>query len=138
MKLHSSNSPRGGFTLVEIMIVVAITAILATLGVPSYIRARKRSQAARILEEVTLLGRAIDQYAVEHNRAGSTELTPSDMPYLQRYIKTGSALYESLPNDLLGNPFTLSTIDAPPKISSVTFDALIEVAPSDFWSPYNP
>jgi hypothetical protein len=30
------------------------------------------------------------------------------------------------------------TIDTPPRISSVTFDALVEVAPADFWSPYNP
>jgi prepilin-type N-terminal cleavage/methylation domain-containing protein len=138
MKIHPQGQSHGGFTLVEIMIVVAIIAILTTLGVPNYLRARKRSQATRILEELRMLGGAIDQYAIEHNRMGSAVLGSSDVVYLRPYIKTGSALYESLPNDLLGNPFSLTTIDTPPRISTATFDALADVAPVDFWSPFNP
>jgi prepilin-type N-terminal cleavage/methylation domain-containing protein len=138
MKTHPQGQSHGGFTLVEIMIVVAIITILATIGVPNYLRARKRSQATRILEELRMLGGAIDQYAVEHNRMGSAVIGPSDVDYLRPYIKTGSALYESLPNDLLGNPFGLTTIDTPPRISTATFNALVDVAPVDFWSPYNP
>jgi len=129
---------RSGFTLVEIMIVVAIVAILATIGIPNYIRARKRTQAVRILDEVKMLGQAIDQYALEHNRIGTVAIGSADVVYLRGYIKTGSALYESLPNDLLGNPFAMTTIDAPPKIDAATFSALSDVAPVDFWSPYNP
>ena len=42
--LQKLNKNRGGFTLVEIMIVVAIIALLAAIAVPNFLRARKRSQ----------------------------------------------------------------------------------------------
>src|SRR5262245_30639542 len=60
------NQPRGGFTLVEIMIVVAIIALLAAIAVPGFLRARKRSQASRILNDLRLIDAACDQYAIEN------------------------------------------------------------------------
>ena len=57
-----------GFTLVEIMIVVAIIALLASIAVPNFLRARKRSQATRILEDLRILDSAGDQYAIETNK----------------------------------------------------------------------
>jgi len=50
--LKAINKRRGGFTLVEIMIVVAIIALLAAIAVPGFLRARKRSQASRILNDL--------------------------------------------------------------------------------------
>ncbi len=66
--LQKLNKNRGGFTLVEIMIVVAIIALLAAIAVPNFLRARKRSQATRILEDLRLLDSANDQYAIETNK----------------------------------------------------------------------
>src|SRR2546427_7161999 len=57
-----------GFTLVEIMIVVAIIALLAAIAVPGFLRARKRSQASRILNDLRMIDSAVDQYAIETNR----------------------------------------------------------------------
>ena len=65
--LQKLNKNRGGFTLVEIMIVVAIIALLAAIAVPNFLRARKRSQATRILEDLRQIDSAIDQYAIEEN-----------------------------------------------------------------------
>src|SRR4051812_9814139 len=83
---------RRGFTLVEIMIVVAIIALLAAIAVPGFFRARKRSQATRILNDLRHIDSAVDQYALETNRiAGFTVTTPD----WTRYLKAGTDLSAS-------------------------------------------
>jgi prepilin-type N-terminal cleavage/methylation domain-containing protein len=133
-KLHKS---RGGFTLVEIMIVVAIIALLAAIAVPNFLRARKRSQATRILEDLRIIDSAIDQYAIENNKSGGDGVVWTD---IQKYLKTGSVLFNSGGNDLLGNAYSGGTfsVDNLPKLSSTSFSKLSDVAPSDFWSPFYP
>src|SRR6187401_1286649 len=83
---------RGGFTLVEIMIVVAIIALLAAIAVPNFLRARKRSQATRMLEDLRLIDGAIDQYAIEANKASG-----ATVPWaaIQAYLKRGTILYNT-------------------------------------------
>src|SRR5436305_4239966 len=66
--LKAINKRRGGFTLVEIMIVVAIIALLAAIAVLVFLRARKPSQASRILNDLRRIDSAVDQYAIETNR----------------------------------------------------------------------
>ena len=58
--MHTYINKVRAFTLVEIMIVVAIIALLASLAVPSFLRARKRSQATSALEDLRLIDAAID------------------------------------------------------------------------------
>src|SRR3984885_4270135 len=101
MKLNRNNK-RGGFTLVEIMIVVAIIALLAAIAVPNFLRARKRSQATRVLEDLRMIDSAIDQYAIETNKASGAAVNWTDV---QSYLKKGSTLYNSNHLDLLGNTF---------------------------------
>jgi prepilin-type N-terminal cleavage/methylation domain-containing protein len=134
MKL-SIRSNRQGFTLVEIMIVVAIIALLAAIAVPNFLRARKRSQATRILEDLRIIDSAIDQYAIENNKAGGDPVAWTD---IQKYLKNGSVIYNSGGNDLLGNQYSGGnfSVDTIPKLNSNTYDKLSDVAPSDFWSPF--
>ena len=133
--LQKLNKNRGGFTLVEIMIVVAIIALLAAIAVPNFLRARKRSQATRILEDLRIIDSAIDQYAIENNKSGGANVNWTD---IQAYLKKGSVIYNSGGTDLLGNSFGTYSVDAIPKLSSASFSKLSDVAPSDFWSPYYP
>lgn len=123
---------RGGFTLVEIMIVVAIIALLAAIAVPNFLRARKRSQASRVLEDLRMLDSATDQYAIETNR--STGFNPL-LADLKNYIKTGTQLYSS-GADIFNNPYGPFTVDSVPQVNTATFNALSDVAPAAFWSPY--
>jgi len=127
---------RAGFTLVEIMIVVAIIALLAAIAVPNFLRARKRSQATRILEDLRMLDAACDQYAIEANRASGTAISFGDV---KNYLKTGTVLYSAtgtLPTDLFGNQYGPFTVDTVPKVPASTFTVLSDVADSTFWSPY--
>ena len=133
--LQKLNKNRGGFTLVEIMIVVAIIALLAAIAVPNFLRARKRSQATRMLEDLRVIDSAIDQYAIETNKSGGATVDWTDV---QSYLKRGSVLYNSGATDLLGNVYNGGTfsVDGLPKLSATTFNKLSDVAPSDFWSPF--
>src|SRR3954468_24188742 len=97
-------SKRGGFTLVEIMIVVAIIALLAAIAVPSFLRARKRSQATSTLETCRMIDGAKDQYALENAKGPTVKPGNKD---LAPYVKAGTKLYnlliaDSAPADALG------------------------------------
>jgi len=133
--LQKLNKNRGGFTLVEIMIVVAIIALLAAIAVPNFLRARKRSQATRILEDLRIIDSACDQYAIETNKSTGATVQWAD---IQNYLKKGSVLYNSGGSDLFGNAYTGFSVDNLPKLSSTSFGKLSDVAPSDFWSPFYP
>ena len=132
--LQKLNTKRGGFTLVEIMIVVAIIALLAAIAVPNFLRSRKRSQATQILEDLRQIDSAKDQYAIENNKKGADAVTWANV---QAYIKTGTRLYTSGGADLFGNAFTLNAIDTAPQVAAATKTELSSVAPDAFWSPFN-
>src|SRR3954468_21124769 len=106
--LQKLNKSRGGFTLVEIMIVVAIIALLASIAVPNFLRSRKRSQATQILEDLRQIDSAIDQYAIERNKKSGNSV---DWTEIQAYLKAGTRLHASGNKDILGNGFTIATID---------------------------
>ena len=54
-----------GFTLVEIMIVVAIIRLLAALAIPGFVKARKQSQGRRIFNDCRQMDSAINQWALK-------------------------------------------------------------------------
>ena len=62
---RSRDTAGGAFTLVEIMVVVAIVALLAAIAVPGFLRARKRAQAAQIMNDLRMIDAAVAQYAIE-------------------------------------------------------------------------
>jgi prepilin-type N-terminal cleavage/methylation domain-containing protein len=123
---------REGFTLVEIMIVVAIIALLAAIAVPGFLRARKRSQASRILNDLRLIDAAVDQYAIETNKVSGATVNTADWT---AYLKKGSNLY-STGADLFGDGYGPQSVDSMPPVPANAKAALSDVAPSAFWSPY--
>jgi prepilin-type N-terminal cleavage/methylation domain-containing protein len=142
--LTKVQSRRGGFTLVEIMIVVAIIALLAAIAVPSFLRARKRSQATATLETLRMIDAAKDQYAIENGKSPGVTPAAAD---LVAYVKTGTKLYNDLTAgtavDQLGNTVTINGIDIPPKVSATTRGALDDAlggvssaAADTFWGAY--
>jgi prepilin-type N-terminal cleavage/methylation domain-containing protein len=120
------------FTLVEIMIVVAIIALLAAIAVPNFLRARKRSQASKILEDLRVLDGATDQYAIDNNKTSGTNPTFAD---LQAYLKSGTVLYQT-GADLFGDSYGPFTVDTVVGVPLAAYNNLSDVAPVSYWSPY--
>jgi prepilin-type N-terminal cleavage/methylation domain-containing protein len=129
---NSFRNPRSAFTLVEIMIVVAIIALLASIAVPGFLRARKRAQASRILNDLRLIDSALDQYAIETNKASGAPVGTADWT---TYMKKSGILYNT-GSDLFGRAYGGQTVDSLPKLPNATWTALSDVADTTFWSPY--
>ena len=131
--LNTINKRRGGFTLVEIMIVVAIIALLAAIAVPGFLRARKRAQASRILNDLRLIDSAVDQYAIETNKSTGATVNTVDWT---NYLKKNSVLYTTA-KDLFGNAYGAQVVDSLPKVPASAWTTLSDVADASFWSPYD-
>jgi prepilin-type N-terminal cleavage/methylation domain-containing protein len=132
MKIHL-RSRRTGFTLVEIMIVVAIIALLAAIAVPGFLRARKRSQASRIINDLRLIDSAVDQYAIETSKKTNDPVAVSDWT---NYLKKDTVLYAT-GKDVLGADYGAQTVDILPQVPASSKTALSDVTDTTFWSPYN-
>jgi prepilin-type N-terminal cleavage/methylation domain-containing protein len=125
---------RAGFTLVEIMIVVAIIALLAAIAVPGFLRARKRSQASKILNDLRLIDAAVDQYAIETSRSTGSTVNVEDWT---NYLKKDTTLYTTGQN-LFGDDYGPQTVDTLPKVPANAYSSLSDVADLGFWSPFGP
>src|SRR5438105_14159800 len=126
------NRKHAGFTLVEIMIVVAIIALLAAIAVPGFLRARKRSQASKILNDLRMIDAAVDQYAIETGKVTGSAVAVADWI---NYVKKDTLLY-STAAALFSNPYGPQTVDTLPKTAPGSYDALPDVADTTLFSPY--
>jgi prepilin-type N-terminal cleavage/methylation domain-containing protein len=75
-----------GFTLVEIMIVVAIIGLLAAIAIPNFVKARENAQLNSIYNNLRILEGAKDQWALEQKKGTGQIVTLND---LKDYIKGG-------------------------------------------------
>jgi prepilin-type N-terminal cleavage/methylation domain-containing protein len=78
-----------GFTLVEIMIVVAIIGILVGIAVPGFIKAREKAQANACMEGQTKMEGAVDNYAIDNGlKTGDATITSALIVGPTLYLKT--------------------------------------------------
>lgn len=83
----SITKSKKGFTLVEIMIVVAIIGILAAIAIPNFIKARKTSRAKACVSNLKQIDGAVQQWALETKKASTQTVSDPLVNDIGPYMK---------------------------------------------------
>ncbi|HAM72517.1 MAG TPA: prepilin-type cleavage/methylation domain-containing protein [Verrucomicrobiales bacterium] len=106
MKIHS----KSGFTLVEIMIVVAIIGVLAAIAIPNLVKARKDAQRAACVQNLRAIEGAKEVWALDTRKGGNEGPQPTELYGSDKAIK-------SEPHCPAGGTYTIGTMDSKPTCS---------------------
>ena len=111
-----------GFTLVEIMIVVAIIGLLAAIAIPNFVKARENAQLNSILNNLRIIEGAKDQWALESKKGtGDTATWDTTTSGIGGYLK--GATVKSVVGETYLDPLTVgvnTTATTPVKLGTYT------------------
>jgi prepilin-type N-terminal cleavage/methylation domain-containing protein len=113
--MKNKNTRKAGFTLVEIMIVVAIIGLLAAIAIPNFVKARTTAQANACINNLRQLDGAVQQWALEMKQPANA---PCDLTDITPYIKLDST--GNLPSCPANGTYDVVSVDAQPTCSLST------------------
>jgi len=105
--MQLKTSRRSAFTLVEIMIVVAIIGLLAAIAIPNFIKARELSQKSACIANLKQIDGAKNTWALENKKVGTDQPQDSDLFGATLYIR-------EKPECPANGTYTLGTVAAKP------------------------
>jgi prepilin-type N-terminal cleavage/methylation domain-containing protein len=85
--MRINTSRKSGFTLVEIMIVVAIIGLLAAIAIPNFVKARTTAQKNACINNLRQLDGAKEQWALENKKTAADSPNMDDLVGTDKYIK---------------------------------------------------
>lgn len=89
MSILNLKKSKGGFTLIEIMIVVLIIGILLAIAIPNFMRARETSRAKSCVANLKQIETAKEQWAMDNKKSDGEAVTMTDLA--PDYIKHAPA-----------------------------------------------
>ena len=113
---------RGGFTLIELMIAVAIVGILSALALPAYLRFQLRSKAAEARANVSSIATAESAYFGEFNRYVAAAPTPAGAESTNRRAWSGGGVgqFDQLGFVPIGDVLFTYAVDTDPTNAAFT------------------